>query len=130
MQAAMKTFAVDETSLSGYGVTSAMIVYDLAKQGQEDRLAKKISAKGLKVCVCLSELSSANEEKYKALKWATEREISLSADVICSTCVDIGDPCLAKFLFCQFSLLFIMSSPYAYDLHVRPLGSLCQMNHR
>ncbi|CAM6046715.1 unnamed protein product [Sphagnum compactum] len=72
MQPAMETFAVDETSVSGYGgvccqecvakpvsliqeppgagktVTSAMIVYHLAKQGQEDQLAKKISAKGLK----------------------------------------------------------------------------------
>ncbi|KAH8964017.1 hypothetical protein BDL97_04G042000 [Sphagnum fallax] len=90
-------------------MTSAMIVYDVAKQGQEDRLAKKISAKGWKAksrevvsygaphsplsgspCLLYGELSSANEKKYKALKRATESEISLSADVICSTCVGMG----------------------------------------
>ncbi|KAH9539277.1 hypothetical protein CY35_15G049600 [Sphagnum magellanicum] len=212
MQAAMKTFAVDETSVSGYiyhrllghevepqtvrntlprrfgapglpdlnasqvyavksvlqkpvsliqgppgtgkTVTSAAIVYHLAKQGQGqvlvcapsnvavDQLAEKISATGLKVVrLCaksreavnspvehltlhyqvrhldatdkselhklqllkdeLGELSSADEKKYKALKRATEREISQSADVICSTCVGAGDPRLANFRFRQ-----------------------------
>ncbi|CAK9271554.1 unnamed protein product [Sphagnum jensenii] len=90
-------------------MTSAMIVYDVAKQGQEDRLAKKISAKGWKAksrevvsygaphsplsgspCLLYGELSSANEKKYKALKRATESEISMSADVICSTSVGMG----------------------------------------
>ncbi|PPR82658.1 hypothetical protein GOBAR_AA38063 [Gossypium barbadense] len=33
-----------------------------------------------------------DEKKYKALKRATEREISQSADVICCTCVGAGDP--------------------------------------
>ena len=47
------------------------------------------------------ELSSADEKKYKALKRATEREISQSADVICCTCVGAGDPRLANFRFRQ-----------------------------
>eukprot|EP01018_Ginkgo_biloba_P005409 Gb_22830 [translate_table: standard] len=212
MQAAMKTFAVDETSVSGYiyhhllghevevqavrntlprrfgapglpelnasqvyavksvlqkpvsliqgppgtgkTVTSAAIVYHMAKQGQGqvlvcapsnvavDQLAEKISATGLKVVrLCAKsreavsspvehltlhyqvrhldtsekselhklqqlkdeqgELSSGDEKKYKALKRATEREISQSADVICSTCVGAGDPRLANFRFRQ-----------------------------
>ncbi|KAK7847426.1 regulator of nonsense transcripts 1 like protein [Quercus suber] len=208
MQGAMKTFAVDETSVSGYiyhhllghevevqmvrntlprrfgapglpelnasqvfavksvlqkpisliqgppgtgkTVTSAAIVYHMAKQGQGqvlvcapsnvavDQLAEKISATGLKVVrLCAKsreavsspvehltlhyqvrhldtsekselhklqqlkdeqgELSSSDEKKYKALKRATEREISQSADVICCTCVGAGDPRLANF---------------------------------
>ncbi|KAL5990593.1 Regulator of nonsense transcripts 1-like protein [Asimina triloba] len=212
MQAAMKTFAVDETSVSGYiyhhllghevelqvvrntlprrfgapglpelnasqvfavksvlqkpisliqgppgtgkTVTSAAIVYHMAKQGQGqvlvcapsnvavDQLAEKISATGLKVVrLCAKsreavsspvehltlhyqvrhldtsekselhklqqlkdeqgELSSSDEKKYKALKRATEREISQSADVICCTCVGAGDPRLANFRFRQ-----------------------------
>jgi len=212
MQAAMKTFAVDETSVSGYiyhrllghevevqtvrntlprrcgapglpelnisqvsavksvlqkpvsliqgppgtgkTVTSAAIVYHLAKQGQGqvlvcapsnvavDQLAEKISATGLKVVrLCAKsreavsspvehltlhyqvrhldtsekselyklqqlkdeqgELSSADEKKYKALKRATEREITQSADVICCTCVGAGDPRLSNFRFRQ-----------------------------
>uniref|UniRef100_A0A0D6QVX1 Uncharacterized protein n=1 Tax=Araucaria cunninghamii TaxID=56994 RepID=A0A0D6QVX1_ARACU len=212
MQAAMKTFAVDETSVSGYiyhrllghevevptvrntlprrfgapglpelnisqvnavksvlqkpvsliqgppgtgkTVTSAAIVYHLAKQGQGqvlvcapsnvavDQLAEKISATGLKVVrLCAKsreavsspvehltlhyqvrhldtsekselhklqqlkdeqgELSSADEKKYKALKRATEREITQSADVICATCVGAGDPRLSNFRFRQ-----------------------------
>ncbi|XP_074382490.1 regulator of nonsense transcripts 1 homolog [Apium graveolens] len=40
-------------------------------------------------------------KKYKALKRATEREISQSADVICCTCVGTGDPRLANFRFRQ-----------------------------
>lgn len=47
------------------------------------------------------ELSSSDEKKYKALKRATEREISQSADVICCTCVGAGDPRLANFRFRQ-----------------------------
>ncbi|KAK6947477.1 RNA helicase UPF1, 1B domain [Dillenia turbinata] len=212
MQGAMKTFAVDETSVSGYiyhhllghevelqtvrntlprrfgapglpelnasqvfavksvlqkpisliqgppgtgkTVTSAAIVYHMAKQGQGqvlvcapsnvavDQLAEKISATGLKVVrLCAKsreavsspvehltlhyqvrhldmsekselhklqqlkdeqgELSSSDEKKYKALKQATEREISQSADVICCTCVGAGDPRLANFRFRQ-----------------------------
>ncbi|KAA3469182.1 regulator of nonsense transcripts 1-like protein [Gossypium australe] len=50
---------------------------------------------------CASELSSSDEKKYKALKRATEREISQSADVICCTCVGAGDPRLANFRFRQ-----------------------------
>ena len=49
----------------------------------------------------IGELSSADEKKYKALKRATEREISQSADVICCTCVGAGDPRLANFRFRQ-----------------------------
>ncbi|MBA0709688.1 hypothetical protein Golax_024712 [Gossypium laxum] len=212
MQGAMKTFAVDETSVSGYiyhhllghevevqmvrntlprrfgapglpelnasqvfavksvlqkpisliqgppgtgkTVTSAAIVYHMAKQGQGqvlvcapsnvavDQLAEKISTTGLKVVrLCAKsreavsspvehltlhyqvrhldtsekselhklqqlkdeqgELSSSDEKKYKALKRATEREISQSADVICCTCVGAGDPRLANFRFRQ-----------------------------
>ncbi|KAJ6934891.1 hypothetical protein NC651_009782 [Populus alba x Populus x berolinensis] len=40
-------------------------------------------------------------KKYKALKRATEREISQSADVICCTCGGAGDPRLANFRFRQ-----------------------------
>uniref|UniRef100_A0A166D5Q4 Uncharacterized protein n=1 Tax=Daucus carota subsp. sativus TaxID=79200 RepID=A0A166D5Q4_DAUCS len=216
MQGAMKTFAVDETSVSGYiyhhllghevevqmvrnalprrfgapglpelnasqvfavksvlqkpisliqgppgtgkTVTSAAIVYHMAKQGQGqvlvcapsnvavDQLAEKISATGLKVVrLCAKsreavsspvehltlhyqvrhldtsekselhklqqlkdeqgELSSSDEKKYKALKRATEREISQSADVICCTCVGAGDPRLANFRFRQVVLV-------------------------
>lgn len=47
------------------------------------------------------ELSSSDEKKYKALKRATEREISQSADVICCTCVGAGDPRLSNFRFRQ-----------------------------
>ncbi|KAL8141794.1 hypothetical protein V2J09_014826 [Rumex salicifolius] len=212
MQSAMKTFAVDETSVSGYiyhhllghevemqmvrntlprrfgapglpelnasqvfavksvlqkpisliqgppgtgkTVTSAAIVYHMAKQGQGqvlvcapsnvavDQLAEKISATGLKVVrLCAKsreavsspvehltlhyqvrhldtsdkselhklqllkdeqgELSSSDEKKYKALKRATEREITQSADVICCTCVGAGDPRLSNFRFRQ-----------------------------
>ncbi|KAF2316290.1 hypothetical protein GH714_041631 [Hevea brasiliensis] len=173
MQGAMKTFAVDETSVfavksvlqrpisliqgppgTGKTVTSAAIVYHMAKQGQGqvlvcapsnvavDQLAEKISATGLKVVrLCAKsreavsspvehltlhyqvrhldtsekselhklqqlkdeqgELSSSDEKKYKALKRATEREISQSADVICCTCVGAGDPRLANFRFRQ-----------------------------
>lgn len=212
MQGAMKTFAVDETSVSGYiyhhllghevelqlvrntlprrfgapglpelnasqvfavksvlqkpisliqgppgtgkTVTSAAIVYHMAKQGQGqvlvcapsnvavDQLAEKISSTGLKVVrLCAKsreavsspvehltlhyqvrhldtsekselhklqqlkdeqgELSSSDEKKYKALKRATEREISQSADVICCTCVGAGDPRLSNFRFRQ-----------------------------
>ena len=41
---------------------------------------------------------------YKALKRATEKEISQSADVICCTCVGAGDPWLANFRFCQVEM--------------------------
>lgn len=53
----------------------------------------------LETLFCAGELSSANEKKYKSLKRATEREISLSVDVICCTCVQAGDPWLANFRF-------------------------------
>lgn len=52
----------------------------------------------------IGELSSADEKKYKALKRATEREISQSADVICCTCVGAGDPRLANFRFRQVQI--------------------------
>lgn len=50
------------------------------------------------------ELSSSDEKKYKALKRATEREISQSADVICCTCVGAGDPRLSNFRFRQVGM--------------------------
>ncbi|KAK4802278.1 hypothetical protein SAY86_000481 [Trapa natans] len=137
---------------TGKTVTSAAIVYHMAKQGQGqvlvcapsnvavDQLAEKISATGLKAICAKSreavsspvehltlhyqvrhldtseksefhklqqlkdeqgELSSSDEKKYKALKHATEREISQSADVICCTCVGAGDPRLSNFRFRQ-----------------------------
>lgn len=54
--------------------------------------------------MCTGELSSSDEKKYKALKRATEREISQSADVICCTCVGAGDPRLANFRFRQVEM--------------------------
>jgi hypothetical protein len=54
--------------------------------------------------MCTGELSSSDEKKYKALKRATEREISQSADVICCTCVGAGDPRLANFRFRQVEI--------------------------
>uniref|UniRef100_A0A6N2N006 Upf1 domain-containing protein n=1 Tax=Salix viminalis TaxID=40686 RepID=A0A6N2N006_SALVM len=183
MQGAMKTFAVDETSVSGYiyhhllghesrikqfvmlclaGLVRLVLAVKNVLQkpisliqgppgtgknchfcshcishGQTgpraDQLAEKISATGLKVVrLCAKsreavsspvehltlhyqvrhldtsekselhklqqlkdeqgELSSSDEKKYKALKRATEREISQSADVICCTCGGAGDP--------------------------------------
>ncbi len=69
------------------------------------------------------ELSSADEKKYKALKRATEREISQSADVICSTCVGAGDPRLANFRFRQVcTLLSITVISFATSF-------LCMLNH-
>ena len=56
------------------------------------------------VLMCVGELSSSDEKKYKILKRATEREISQSADVICCTCVGAGDPWLANFRFCQVEM--------------------------
>ena len=54
--------------------------------------------------MCTGELSSSDEKKYKALKRATEREISQSADIICCTCVGATDPQLANFRFCQVEM--------------------------
>nr|POF25748.1 regulator of nonsense transcripts 1 like [Quercus suber] len=53
--------------------------------------------------IALGELSSSDEKKYKALKRATEREISQSANVIYCTCVGAGDPRLANFRFRQIA---------------------------
>lgn len=58
----------------------------------------------ISVSMCTGELSSSDEKKYKALKRATEREISQSADVICCTCVGAGDPRLANFRFRQVEI--------------------------
>ena len=60
------------------------------------------------------ELSSSDEKKYKALKRATEREISQSADVICCTCVGAGDPRLANFRFRQVDILVLAM----YNCHI------------
>ena len=54
--------------------------------------------------MCIGELCSSDEKKYKALKRATEREISQSADIICCTCVGAGDPRLANFRFRQVEM--------------------------
>ena len=61
----------------------------------------------LSVPISTGELSSSDEKKYKALKRATEREISQSADVICCTCVGAGDPRLANFRFRQVEMHLI-----------------------
>lgn len=60
-----------------------------------------------KICMFTGELSSSDEKKYKALKRATEREISQSADVICCTCVGAGDPRLSNFRFRQVNFFFL-----------------------
>nr|CAB3458011.1 unnamed protein product [Digitaria exilis] len=188
MQGAMKTFAVDETSVSGYiyhhllghevehqiirntlprrfgapglpelnasqvlavksvlqkpvsliqgppgtgkTVTSAAIVYHMAKQGQgqvvrlcaKSREAVSSPVEHLTLHYQVrhldtsekselhklqqlkdeqGELSSSDEKKYKSLKRSTEREILQSADVICCTCVGAGDPRLSNFRFRQ-----------------------------
>ncbi|OAA68701.1 regulator of nonsense [Niveomyces insectorum RCEF 264] len=46
-----------------------------------------------------SELSSADEKKYKQLTRSAERELLNNADVVCCTCVGAGDPRLAKMKF-------------------------------
>jgi hypothetical protein len=58
----------------------------------------------LSVPLSSGELSSSDEKKYKALKRATEREISQSADVICCTCGGAGDPRLSNFRFRQVEM--------------------------
>lgn len=47
----------------------------------------------------LGELSAQDDKKYKQLRRATERELLLAADVICTTCVGAGDPRLQGFRF-------------------------------
>lgn len=61
------------------------------------------------------ELSSSDEKKYKALKRATEREISQSADVICCTCVGAGDPRLSNFRFRQVDIYMLLAM---YNCHI------------
>ena len=58
----------------------------------------------------IGELSSADENKYKALKRETKREINQSVDVICCTCVGAGDPRLSNFRFRQVVLKFRVES--------------------
>ena len=58
----------------------------------------------------IGEHSSVDEKKYKALKRATEREITQSADVICCTCVGAGDPRLSNFRFHHVVLNFRVAS--------------------
>lgn len=67
------------------------------------------------VWISPGELSSSDEKKYKALKHATEREISQSADVICCTCVGAGDPRLSNFRFRQVRIAF--KEPF-FGLHL------------
>ena len=47
----------------------------------------------------LGELSAQDEKKFKQLRRATERELLMAADVICTTCVGAGDPRLMGFRF-------------------------------
>ena len=54
-----------------------------------------------------------DENKYKALKRATKREINQSVDVICCTCVGAGDPRLSNFRFHQVVLKFRVASGIA-----------------
>ena len=58
----------------------------------------------------LGDISSVDENKYKALKRATEREITQSADVICCTCVGTGDPKMSNFWFFLVALNFRVAS--------------------
>ncbi|KAG7249901.1 hypothetical protein CRUP_001190 [Coryphaenoides rupestris] len=189
MQSSLKTFAVDETSVSGYiyhkllghevedvvikcqlpkrftaqglpdlnhsqvyavktvlqrplsliqgppgtgkTVTSATVVYHLARQGNGniavDQLTEKIHQTGLKVVrLCAKsreaidsplkdetgELSSSDEKRYRALKRTAERELLMNADVICCTCVGTGDPRVAKM---QFRSILIDESTQATE---------------
>ncbi|KAL4999120.1 P-loop containing nucleoside triphosphate hydrolase protein [Aspergillus recurvatus] len=115
MQLAMKTFAVDEMSVSGYifhrllgherplsliqgppgtgkTVTSATIIYHLAKlnggQSRED-VESPVGFLSLHEQLKgeLGELSSQDEKRLKQLTRAAEREILNNADVICCTCL-------------------------------------------
>ena len=45
------------------------------------------------------ELSMADDKRYRAARFAAEREVLSSADVICATCVGAGDPRLRKLKF-------------------------------
>lgn len=62
------------------------------------------------VLMLLGELSSSDEKKYKNLKRATEREITQSADVICSTCVGAADLRLSNFRFRQVKISYLIFS--------------------
>ncbi|EPY79917.1 regulator of nonsense transcripts 1 [Camelus ferus] len=166
MQSALKTFAVDETSVSGYiyhkllghevedviikcqlpkrftaqglpdlnhsqvyavktvlqrplsliqgppgtgkTVTSATIVYHLARQGNGMPELQKLQQLKDET----GELSSADEKRYRALKRTAERELLMNADVICCTCVGAGDPRLAKM---QFRSILIDESTQATE---------------
>jgi regulator of nonsense transcripts 1 len=44
-------------------------------------------------------LSAADEKRYRMLKRTCESDLLRNAEVICCTCVDAGDPRLAKFEF-------------------------------
>ncbi|KAB8237426.1 putative regulator of nonsense transcripts [Aspergillus alliaceus] len=149
MQLAMKTFAVDEMSVSGYifhrllghevaaapmktqmpkkfsvpgppgtgkTVTSATIIYHLAKLNGGQVLTVRVTAKSREDVESpvgflslheqlnqlkseLGELSSQDEKRLKQLTRSAEREILNNADVICCTCVGAGDPRLAKLKF-------------------------------
>ena len=66
----------------------------------------------------MGELSSADENKYKALKRVTEREITQTADVICCTCLGACDPRLINLGFRQVVLNFRVASgiiAYQYE---------------
>eukprot|EP00897_Mesotaenium_endlicherianum_P000723 jgi/Mesen1/10651/ME000009S10446 len=146
MQTAMKTFAVDETSVSGPQVCplppcNALALTPVLSRSHSLRLSLAASPCWQVVRLCAKsreavsspveqltlhyqvrnldntekselhklqmlkdeqgELSSSDEKKYKSLKRATEREITQSADVICTTCVGAGDPRLSNFRFRQ-----------------------------
>ena len=49
--------------------------------------------------VLLGELSASDEKRYANLKRQVERELLQEAEVICCTCVGVGDPILSKFRF-------------------------------
>ncbi|RDH38596.1 RNA helicase-domain-containing protein [Aspergillus welwitschiae] len=117
MQLAMKTFAVDEMSVSGYifhrllgherplsliqgppgtgkTVTSATIIYHLAKinGGQVLDVESPVGFLSLheqlnQLKAELGELSSQDEKRLKQLTRSAEREILNNADVICCTCL-------------------------------------------
>ena len=58
----------------------------------------------------IGDISSVDEKKDKELKRAIEKEITQSVEVICCTCVGVGDPRLSNFRFRQVVLRFRYAS--------------------
>ena len=75
-------------------ISFLMLYQQVAKNTSHVELQKLIMLKNEQ-----GELGSDNERKYKTLIRQCEREILNATDVICCTCVGIGDPRLAKLKF-------------------------------